>query len=98
MEMKRIEVILRRHNKDMMQHFDLLKKGRVPEKNLKIFNETVRDIEGYIAQQVEEKIRIELINFVIDDGYDKIFATAMIDEYLLKHKDDGQSKNDKGTV
>jgi hypothetical protein len=96
--MKRIEVILKRHNKDMMQHFDLLEKKRVPAENLKIFNETVRNIEGYIVQQIEDKIREELIKFVIDDGYDKIFAAAIIDEYLLKFKDDGQSKNDKGTV
>lgn len=85
--MKRIEVILRRHNKDMMQHFDLLKKGRVPEKNLKIFNETVRDIEGYIAQEVEDKLRFELMRFVmINKGVTNILAGAIVDEYLVIHK------------
>jgi len=49
--MKRIEVILKKHNEQMLTHHRLFLKGRTAKENMKVFNETIRAIEGYIEQQ-----------------------------------------------
>lgn len=51
--MKRLEVILKRHDQEMLTHNRIFLAGRAPKHNPKIFNETIRDIEGYIQQQNE---------------------------------------------
>jgi hypothetical protein len=58
--MKRLEVIIKRHNRQMLTHHKIYLAGRTALHNAKIFNETVRDIEDYIKQQCE-------CNDVVDD-------------------------------
>jgi hypothetical protein len=53
--MKRLEVIIRRHNSQMLTHHKIYLAGRTPLHNPKIFNETIRDIEDFIKQQKETK-------------------------------------------
>jgi hypothetical protein len=103
--MRRIEQIVNRHNKNMLVHFKLYFKKRTPWQNKKIFNETVRSIEAYVDQEVEEKLRFKLMRFVmVNKGVTNILAGAIVDEYLcieefgheIKYeKDDGQDQDDE---
>ena len=87
--MKRSEVILRRHNQQMLTHFKLLEKDRVPEENLKIFNETIKELDGYINQEIEAKKKIELIKLLTwkyNGGASDLFILSEVDEYLTRHE------------
>jgi hypothetical protein len=103
--MKRIEQILRRHNKYMLTHFKLYSKKKTPWNNKKIFNETVRNIEAYVDQELDDRFRFKLIRFVMTNkGVTNILAGAIVDEYLVLTdykpipKDDGEDKDDEDSV
>jgi hypothetical protein len=67
--MKRVEQIVNRHNKNMLTHFKLYLKKRTSLHSKKIFNETVRDIESYIEQELD--IRLNHKPIIQDDGQDQ---------------------------
>jgi len=68
--MKRVEQIVSRHNKNMLTHFKLYLKKRTPWHNEKIFNETIRDIESYVEQEVNRCVS-EYKPIIQDDGQDQ---------------------------
>jgi hypothetical protein len=55
--MKRLDVIIKRHNRQMLEHHKIYLKGRTPLHNPKIFNETIRDLKDYIKQEIENHAR-----------------------------------------
>ena len=53
--MKRLEVIIRRHNSQMLTHHKIFFAGRTVLHNEKIYNETIRSLEEWKEQQCEEE-------------------------------------------
>ena len=52
--MKRLEVIIKRHNQQMFTHHKIHLAGRAPLHNDKVWNETIRALEDWREQQCEE--------------------------------------------
>jgi hypothetical protein len=53
--MKRLEVIIRRHNSQMLTHHKIYLAGHTSLHNEKIYNETIRSLEEWKSQQCEEE-------------------------------------------
>ena len=53
--MKRLEVILKRHDRQMLTHHKIYLAGRTSLHNEKIYNETIRNLEEWKKQQCEEE-------------------------------------------
>ena len=53
--MKRLEVIIKRHDQQMLAHHKAFFNGSAPKHNMKIWNETIRELESWKSQQCEEE-------------------------------------------
>jgi hypothetical protein len=88
--MKIIEKVIRNHNKQLYVHFRLVMKNKAPEENLKITNETIREIEGWKDQVMEIEMRdryIKLLQFMNTElqlGISDIHLQSKIDKFQLQ--------------